>query len=192
MSASKKLSTTVIKGTPPAWQDDEFNRRLRIAIHAYENTRESTVMVTHALEHEWLKFVAQHVADGYTLDRRWPIHHAELSNSVPMIKPEALQVTDKEAIKAKVKEDYVQHLQAQLNEYRSKLTQQLIEAEEERERRALEQAKAKRRAAAEKESNECFGELIVPDGYPAMHEVEQDPAAAFSVELAPNVEPVKE
>ncbi|MFK3942021.1 hypothetical protein ACI2KC_10080 [Pseudomonas monteilii] len=182
MSASKKLSTTLIKGTPPAWQDDEFNRRLRIAIHAYENTRESTVMVTHALEHEWLKLVAQHVADGYTLDRRWSIHHAELSNSVPMIKPKALQVEDKEQIKEKVKAEYIQHLQLQLDAYKAKLIQQLIEVQEEKERRALEQVKAKRLADAEKEAQECFGDLVIPEGFPNPRPQGEEPA--FSLSLA--------
>ncbi|WP_345956285.1 hypothetical protein Q9323_14735 [Pseudomonas fulva] len=175
---SNKLSTTIIHGTPPAWDDTEFNRRLRLAIHAYENTRECTVMVSHALEHEWLKLIAQNAADGYTLDRRWPIYHGELSNSVPMGKPEALQVKDKEQIKEKVKEEYVQHLQSQLDEFKEKLTQQLIEAAEEKERRALDQAKAKRIADAEKEANACFGSLVIPDGFP-----EEQPLSLFSTEL---------
>ncbi|WP_350298121.1 hypothetical protein [Pseudomonas putida] len=174
---TNKLSSTTIHGTPPAWNDAEYNRRLRIAIHAYENTRECTVMVSHALEHEWLKLVAQHVADGYTLDRRWPIHHAELTNSVPMVKPESLQVTDKEAIKAKVKDEYVQHLQSQLDAYKAKLTQQLIEAQEEKERRALEQVKAKRLADAEKEAQDCYGELTIPEGFP------EEKPAVFSTDM---------
>ncbi len=174
---SNKLSTTIIHGTPPAWDDSEFNSRLRIAIHAYENTRECTVMVSHALEHEWLKLVAQHVADGYTLDRRWSIHHAELSNSVPMGKPEALQVEDKEQIKEKVKAEYVKHLQLQLDAYKAKLTQQLIEAQEEKERRALEQVKAKRFADAEKEAQDCYGELTIPHGFP------EDTPAIFTTDM---------
>lgn len=174
---TNKLSSTTIHGTPPAWNDAEFNRRLRIGIHAYENTSECTVMVSHALEHEWLKLVAQHVAAGYTLDRHWAIHHAELSNSVPMGKPEALQLEDKEQIKEKVKAEYVQHLQSQLGEYKKKLTQQLIEAAEEKERRALNQAKAKRIADAEKQANACFGDLIVPDGFP------EEIAAVFTTDL---------
>ncbi|MCX2889831.1 hypothetical protein OO258_16450 [Pseudomonas sp. DCB_BI] len=174
---TNKLSSTTIHGTPPAWNDAEFNRRLRIGIHAYENTSECTVMVNHPLEHEWLKLVAQHVAEGYTLDRRWPIYHAELTNSVPMVKPETLQVTDKEAIKAKVKADYVQHLQSQLDEYKAKLARQLVEAQEEKERRVLEQAKAKRLSDAAQEAQDCYGELTIPHGFP------EEKPAIFTTDL---------
>lgn len=178
---TKKLSTT-IQGTPPTWSDDEFNHRLHVRLHAYENTSACTVLVTHALEHEWLKLVSQHVADGYAIDRRWPIFHAQLVNSVPMTKPEALQAKDKEEIKTKVKNEYVDYLQTQLDEYKDKLTQQLIEAAEEKERRTLERAKAKRFADAEKEAQECFGDLVIPEGYPSTRP--QSEESAFSLSLA--------
>lgn len=171
---SNKLSTTVIKGTPPAWSDDEFNTRLRVRIHAYDNTSVCTVMVSHPLEHSWLKLVAEKVNEGFTLDRRWPISHAQLSHSVQMVKPLAMQASEKEELKAVVKDEYVAHLQSQLETYRVALANQLIEAAEEKERRKAEQEGNKRRAAAEKEASECFGELIVPDGFP--EQPEQKPA----------------
>ena len=76
-----------------------------------------------------------------------------------------------------MKAEYVQHLQTQLDEYKAKLTQQLIEAEEEKERRALEQAKAKRIAASEKEANDCFGNLVIPEGFP------EEKPAVFSTDM---------
>ncbi|SEQ32625.1 hypothetical protein [Pseudomonas soli] len=176
---SKKLSTTVIKGTPPSWSDDEFNKRLRVRTHAYENTRECTEVVSHPLEHEWLQLVADKIGSGYTIDRRWPINHAQLSHSVQMVKPLAMQASEKQELKAVVKDEYVAHLQAQMDAYRAALTSQLIEAAEERERRKAEQEAAKRRAAAEKEASECFGELIVPDGFP---EQPEPVGALFSLE----------
>lgn len=175
-----KKPLTTIQGTPPAWNDEEFNRRLHVRLHAYENTSASTVLVAHALEHEWLKLVSQHVADGFEIDRRWPIFHAQLVNSVPMTKPEALQVADKEEIRAKVKEEYVDYLQTQLDEYKIKLTQQLIEAAEDKERRTLERAKAKRLADAEKEAQVCFGDLIIPPDFP--HSRSEEPAFSLSLE----------
>ncbi|MEW5547088.1 hypothetical protein [Pseudomonas soli] len=171
---SNKLSTTVINGIPPAWSDDEFNKRLRVRLHAYENTSVCTELVSHPLEHEWLKLVSEKVASGYTLDRRWPISHAQLSHSVQMVKPLSVQASEKEDLKAVVKAEYVAHLQSQLDAYRAALANQLIEAAEEKERRKAEQETIKRRAQAEKEAAECFGELIVPDGFP--EQPEQKPA----------------
>lgn len=176
---SNKLSTTTIKGTPPAWEDTEFNQRLRVRLHAYDNTSVCTELVSHPLEHEWLKLVAEKVASGYTLDRRWPISHAQLSHSVQMVKPLAMQASEKEDLKAVVKAEYVAHLQSQLETYRTALSNQLIEAASEKERRKAEQEAAKRRTQAEKEASECFGELIVPDGFP---ELPEPAAALFSLE----------
>ncbi|WP_139205776.1 hypothetical protein [Pseudomonas guariconensis] len=166
-----KISKTTISGTPPQWSDDQFNHRLRVRLHAYGNTRESTVIVSHPLEHDWLKLVAEKVQEGYTLDRRWPITHAELTHAVPMIKPQSVQDEEKEALKVQVKEDYVAYLQASCNEYKAQLTRQLLEAAEERDRRKAQEAADKRRREAEREAAECFGELVVPDGFP-----EQKPA----------------
>lgn len=179
MTNTNKLSTTTVKGVPPKWEDVEFQRRLHIRLHAYSNTRECTEFVTHPLEHEWLKIVAQKLGEGYTIDRVWPISHAQLSHSTYLVKPEAVQEVEKEALKEVVKAEYIEHLQAQLNEYKAKLAQQLIEAQEEKERRALEQAKAKRVAAAVKEANQCFGELAIPEGYP----IAEPEAPAFSMEM---------
>ncbi|MCO7506775.1 MULTISPECIES: BREX-1 system adenine-specific DNA-methyltransferase PglX [unclassified Pseudomonas] len=179
---SSKLSTTVIKGTPPAWDDAEFNKRLRVRLHAYDNTSVCTELVSHALEHEWLSLVSEKVASGYTLDRRWPINHAQLSHSVQMVKPLAMQASEKEELKDVVKAEYVQHLQSQLETYRTALTNQLIEAAEEKERRKAEDAAIKRRALAEKESAECFGELVVPDGFPEHPAQPLCQPAVFSLE----------
>lgn len=176
---SNKLSTTVIKGAPPAWSDDEFNKRLRVRTHAYENTSVCTELVTHPLEHEWLKLVAEKVASGYTLDRRWPINHAQLAHSVRLVKPLSVQVSDKEELKAVVKDEYVQYLQAQLDVYRAALANQLIEAAEEKERRKAAHEATKRRVQAEKDASECFGDLVVPDGFP---EQPEQKVAVFSLE----------
>lgn len=176
---SNKLSTTVIQNTPPAWKDEDFIKRLRVRLHAYDNTRECTELVSHPLEHEWLALVAEKVSNGYTLDRRWPIHHAQLSHSVQLVKPLDMQANEKAELKAVVKSEYIQHLQSQLKTYRVALTNQLIEAAAEKERRKVEQEAIKRRTQAEKEAAECFGELIVPDGYP---EQPEQKSAVFSLE----------
>lgn len=174
---TNKLSSTTIHGTPPAWNDAEFNRRLRMRLNVYENTSECTEIITHPLEHEFLQLVGEKLTNGYSLDRRWVVHHAQLSHSVQMVKPASIQSAEKESLKAVVKAEYVQHLQTQLDEYKAKLTQQLIEAEEEKERRALEQAKAKRIAASEKEANDCFGNLVIPEGFP------EEKPAVFSTDM---------
>ncbi|MBH3346981.1 hypothetical protein [Pseudomonas putida] len=166
--SNKKLSTTTIQGVPPKWENSEFNRRLHIRVHSYNNTRECTEFVTHALEHEFLKLIAQKVSEGYTIDRVWPVHHGQLTHSTHLIKPEAVQELEREALKAEVKAAYIAHLEAQLKEYKAKLAQQLLETAEAKERQKREREEAKRIAEAEKEADECFGALVIPDGFPVM------------------------
>lgn len=182
MTNTNKLSTTTIKGVPPAWSDAEYNRRLHIRHHAYSNTRECTEFVTHPLEHEWLKLVALKVSEGYSIDRVWPINHAQLTHSTYLVKPAAVQEAEKEALKEVVKAEYVEHLQAQLKDYKAKLAKQLLEAQEEKERQKQEREEAKRKAAAEKEADMCFGDLVIPDGFPPVAELPV-PESSFSMEL---------
>ena len=178
---SNKVSKTTISGSAPQWSDEQFNHRLRVQLHAYDNTSECTETVSRPLEHEWLQLVTEKVNEGFTLDRRWPIIHAELHHAVPMVKPQSVQDVEKEAIKAQVKADYVAHLQTALDEYKAQLTQQLLEVAEAKERTKGEDAAAKRRRDAEREAAECFGELVVPDGFP--EQPEQKPAL-FSLSVS--------
>lgn len=164
--SNKKLSTTTIQGVPPKWEDAEFNRRLHVRTHAYNNTRECTEFVTHALEHEFLKLIAQKVSEGFTIDRVWPIVHAQLTHSTYLVKPEVVQEIEREALKAEVKATYVEHLQTQLDVYKAKLAKQLLETAEAKERQKREREETKRIAVAQKEADECFGDLVIPSGYP--------------------------
>lgn len=163
---TKKLSTTKITGVPPVWNDDEFNLKLRVALHAYEHTRASAECISHPIEIEWLKLVVEKCNQGYAFRDHHSIEHDQLRNVIWMTKPIEVQAVEIEGIKAKVKTDYVAHLQAQLDVYKSKLAQQLVEAQEEKERRAAVQAKAKKLRDAQAEADSCFGELVIPDGYP--------------------------
>lgn len=182
MTSPNKLSATTINGVPPKWDDSEYNRRLHIRLHAYSNTRECTELVTHPLEYEWLRLVAEKVNEGYTIDRVWPIHHAQLSHTTSLVKPAAVQKVEKEALKEVVKAEYVEHLQTQLKEYKAKLAKQLLEAAEEKERQKQEREQAKRLAAAEREADECFGDLVIPEGFPEAPL--PAPAITFSMEMS--------
>ncbi|WP_442513113.1 hypothetical protein [Pseudomonas promysalinigenes] len=174
---SKKLSTTKITGVPPKWNDDEFDLELRVALHAYEHTRASAECISHPIEIEWLKLVVDKCQQGYAFRDHHSIEHDQLRNVIWMTKPKEVQAVEIEEIKAKVKADYIAHLQTKLDEYKAKLAQQLIEEKEEKERRAAEQVKAKKLRDAQAEADACFGELLIPDGYPVAQ------GAEFSMDI---------
>lgn len=178
---SKKLSTITITGTPPQWTDEEYQRRVDMEVYAYKNTAASRERVTFPLEHQWLKAVVAKCSEGYVLCERYPVAHDLLSHTVYMIKPESMQTTDIAGIKHRVKDEYTQELQAELDRYKRALARQIVEAKIEKERLAQEAKDAKRLKEAETEADECFGELTIPDGYPEV-KIEVKPAD-FALEM---------
>jgi hypothetical protein len=113
-------------------------------------------------EHELFQEVIEKSKQGYTISANKRVHHSELDHSVWMIKPIDQQADDIAAIKIKVKHEYVEHLQAERTKYEDKLRQQLIQAQEEKDRKAAEQAKAKQLGVIEKQVKECYAPLVIP------------------------------
>lgn len=167
-----------IKGVPPTWQDEEFQRRLDMELHKYRNTADSTEIIRSSLEHDWLNTIISKATEGYTVNARYPIKHDLFSHVVNMNKPEEMQSADIEKLRLKVKHGYVEHLQQERQRYQDLLRKQLIQAQEERERAQREKEEVKRLAAIDREIAECFGELVVPDGVP------EPKPAEFSMELS--------
>lgn len=153
----------VIKGTPPAWDQAEYDRRVASWVHAYRHTEKSMELVSGSLGHEFLQAVIDKAQAGYTITHTKRLVHAELYHSTYMVKPLEMQEQDIEAIKAKVKSEYVAWLESEHARYQSLLREQLVQAQEEKDRKAAEQAKAKQMAAIEKEVQACYTPLNIPD-----------------------------
>jgi len=152
-----------ISGVPAKWSDEEFNRRVDGWVRVYRGTEESMTMVRASLGHEFLQAVIDHAQKGYTISPSKRIMHAPLDYSVFMIKPVEQQQVDIDRIKAEQKQKYVADLEAERARYQEQLRQQLIQAQEDKDRRAAEQAKAKQLAAIEKQVQECYAPLEIPE-----------------------------
>lgn len=152
-----------IKGVPPKWDEIEYQRLVDLELHAYRNTARCCEYLRTAFEVELFELVIEKANNGYTVSKNQPIYHGPLEHSVWMVKPESQQVEDIAVIKATVKADYVKHLQEERAKYEDKLRQQLIQAQEEKDRKAAEQTKAKQLAAIEKQVSECYAPLVIPE-----------------------------
>lgn len=153
----------VIKGIPPQWDQAEYENRVATWVHAYKNTTLSMELVRSPLPHDLLQQIIDKANDGYTLSRSQPVSLAPLNNSAWMVKPVAIQEEDIANIRIEQKEKYIAHLQAERAKYEDKLRQQLVQAAEEKERKAAEAAKAKQMAAIEKQVSECYTPLVIPE-----------------------------
>lgn len=152
-----------IKGVPPSWDQLVFERKLEDWINVYRGTEQSMELVRANFEHELLQAVIDKAKHGYTITANKRVHHSELDHSVWMVKPYDQQVADIENIKVKVKAEYVSHLEVEREKYEDLLRQQLIQAQEEKDRKFAEQVKAKQLAAIEKQVKGCYAPLVIPD-----------------------------
>lgn len=152
-----------ISGTPPAWDDTEYQRRLTLELHKYRNTRDCMEFIHTALEHDFYILMIEKHNQGYRLNKHYPASHDQLSHAIYMTKPDEQQQADIEKLKEKVKEEYVAHLESERARYQDLLRQQLIQTQQEKELKALQEKQAKQLAAIEKQVQDCYAPLEIPE-----------------------------
>lgn len=152
-----------ISGTPPKFDEVEYQRRIDLELHKYHNTTDCMVHVTNPLPHEFLELVAEKVSEGYKVARNQRVTTESLYYSCYMLKPEVEQALDIEAIHAKVKASYVAWLQSEHTRYQDLLREQLKQAALAKELKAQFDKEQKQNAAIEREVQECYKPLVIPD-----------------------------
>lgn len=151
-----------IAGVPPQWDESEYEQRVADWVNVYRNTTQSMELIRAPLPHDLLQQVIDKAKDGFTMALSQPVSLAPLNNLCWMIKPESTQEEDIANIRAEQKVKYIAHLQAERTRYQDLLRQQLIQAAEDKERKAAEQLKEKQMAAIEKQVSECYTPLCIP------------------------------
>lgn len=175
--SNANVDRITIKGAPPAWSDEEYQRRLDIEVHAYNQTTASLEMVRAPLEYDWLALIIEKSKQGYTINTRQRIQHDMLNHTVWMNKPDDVRAKDIESLKEKVKADYVEHLEAEHKRYQELLREQLVQAAEEKERQDAQAKQAKKLKAIDDQVAACYSPLVIPDGTPSPK------AAVFSTDM---------
>ncbi|XKU39343.1 hypothetical protein BG51_16025 [Pseudomonas [fluorescens] ATCC 17400] len=79
-----------------------------------------------------------------------------------MIKPEEKQKIDIDEIRVLSKAEYVEFLQGEHVRYQDLLRQQLIQAAEAKEQKALDDARNKRLLEIDKEVSDTYSPLVIP------------------------------
>lgn len=152
-----------ITGVPPKWDDEEFNRRIDAWVNVYRQTERSMELVQAPFGHQFLQAVIDKANAGFTVTSKKDVKHLPLDYSVWMVKPMEQQQADIDKIKLEVKAEYVAYLESERTHYQEQLRQQLIQAREEKDRKAAEQVKAKQIAEIEKEVQACYAPLVIPE-----------------------------
>jgi septal ring factor EnvC (AmiA/AmiB activator) len=159
---SNKLSTTTIQGIPREFNAEELEALQTVQVNNYLNTSQSKYNHRAALIGDFLNGFAELYAEGYRLSE-FPIQVESLNNSMLLTKPDALLQSEIEAIKEKVRLTYIDALKAERENYKSALVQQLRETAEAKKHAEEQRKQQKQLEEYEKQAQECFGELVIPD-----------------------------
>lgn len=152
-----------IKGTAPKFDDQVLKQLQQGYHHMYRNTDQRCTVVRDKLAYSFLAKVVEMSTEGYVLTPNYPISTSPADYSVFMVKPDRIQAADLIAIDAKVKQEYIEKLEREREDFKLKLTAQLIQAAKLREQKKEEEKQAKLLKEIEKEVNDVFGDLVVPE-----------------------------
>lgn len=152
-----------ISGSAFRFDQKELDRRKAAYQNFYYSTMECRKHIRADLPHLFILSIIQHSSEGYVLDEKAPVIYESLHYRATMFKPEHICNTELEAAQDGIKAEYVLYLETQREQYKQLLKAQLLEADEAKEQKKLDIARAKRLSEIEKEVSDTFGELIIPD-----------------------------
>jgi hypothetical protein len=152
-----------ISGTVPKFDQAELEQRITSRHNQYHQTSESYEIVRGAIPHLFLSNVIAKHDQGYKLMPSYPMSVGQLSYEVGMTKPDEMQKADLDVIDAQVKQAYITELEVKRDKFKQLMVDQLLQTAELKEQKKVDDAKAKRLVEIQKQVNETFADLVVPD-----------------------------
>jgi len=152
-----------IKGAPRKFDQSELEQRQASYRNMYKNTMECKEVLRAELPHRFLQAVIEKAEQGYVLDGKLPVKIEPLNYQAYFIKPLKQQAADIEVMLVKVKEDYIADLEREREEYKVKLTAQLLKSAELKEQKKEEEKKAKLLKEIQAEVDATFAPLSIPE-----------------------------
>ena len=150
-----------ISGTPKQFNQEELDKRQQQYRHAYQSTSQSCETIRGAHSNQLLQAVIDKAAHGYTLTD-YPASLEPMNYSVQMRKPESLQAEDLLKIDTEVKAKYEEELVASHDDYKKRLFEQLVQAEDLKQEKAQQTARDKMLAKLKKQADETYTPLVIP------------------------------
>lgn len=157
------MTKITMTGTAPKYDEQVLKQRQAARHHQYHGTSESHGVARGTIPFEFLANVIELANQGYELSNKYPITSTPMSYSAYMRKPDAIATADLEALNEEVKQQYIADLERDREDFKLKLIAQRLQAAKLREQKKEDDKRAKLLADIEKEVNDTFGELIVPE-----------------------------
>lgn len=151
----------VVSGVPLQFSQEELDQRQQQYRHAYQSTSQSCEVIRGAHSNQLLQNVIDKAAQGFTLTDH-PASLEPMSYAVSMRKPESLQAEDLLKIDSEVKAKYEEELAASHDDYKKRLFEQLVQAEDLKLEKAQQAARDKMLAKLKKQADETYTPLVMP------------------------------
>lgn len=151
-----------ISGAPREYNEQELQSLIAARRNVYMQI-ENKERITAEFGYDLIALTHKKLLEGYAMERTLPIALSPLNNYIVLIKPKEMQDSEMLLLDEQVKKQYIEELQNERDEYKALLVAQLMEAQEEKERKKQEQAKAKRLADIQAQAEQCYGDLVIPN-----------------------------
>lgn len=150
-----------ISGTPEQFKQEELDKRQQQYRHAYQATSQSCATIRGSHANQLLQAVIDRASEGYSLTS-YPALLEPMNYAVQMRKPESLQAEDLLKIDNEVKAKYEEELVASHDNYKKRLFEQLVQAEDLKLEKAQQAARDKMLAKLKKQADETYTPLVMP------------------------------
>lgn len=151
-----------IQGTPRQYSEIELKALQENRRTLYKNSTDCKVKVKGAYELDLLRKLESHINSGYRVCQKLPHELSSPHFSVWVIKPETEQALDLAALEVEVKASYIAELEAEHADFKNRLYEQLVEAEERKQAAKAQAAKDKVLTDLRKQAEACYTPLVVP------------------------------
>lgn len=153
-----------IKGTPRQYSQSELDAKVEAAVTHYEQSPQSKHLIRHSLHKPLLEEFERLILEGYRLETQLPLMDLNFSPYViALTKPDHLLTEDLQGVKQETKQLYIEELEEEHQHYQSLLVQQLLEAEEEKQRAKAEAEREKLLEKFKQQAANTYKPLNIPD-----------------------------
>lgn len=152
-----------IHGVPRQYNETELKGLQENRRTLYKNSTDCKIKLKGSYELDLLRKLESHINSGYRVCQKLPHELSSPHFSVWMIKPDPEQEVDLAALDVEVKAAYIAELEVEHENYKQRLYEQLVEAEERKQAAKAQAAKDKVLAALRQEAESTYTPLTLPD-----------------------------
>lgn len=157
------MTKTTIKGTPRQYCADELQTKQQRATKAYLETSQSLHRLYSNSHGDFFNQYADLILEGYRPDVSRLPDLSATSYTIYLRKPQHLLDTEVLALEQGVKQEYISELELERKEYEAKLVTQMLQADQEKEQKALEAKKAKKLEEYKAIAASTYTPLAIPN-----------------------------